>query len=179
MTHNKPEWLHRIEERLMKWAVPITIADPTLDDCPVVFANEAFCTLTGYSGDHVLGRNCRFLQGARTVSGDVEKLHEAVHTLKPISLALLNYRANGTEFHNLLYLEPIALRSGERLIAGCQFEFTPVTSAAGVHAHAEAVTSAMLMLDLAEDPRAAARHTNMQMRVDNSMLLIRSHLDRV
>lgn len=38
------------------------ISDPTLPDCPIVFASDAFLDLTGYTREEVLGRNCRFLQ---------------------------------------------------------------------------------------------------------------------
>ena len=38
------------------------ITDPLLPDNPIVFASQGFLTLTGYSLDQVLGRNCRFLQ---------------------------------------------------------------------------------------------------------------------
>lgn len=39
------------------------ITDPAKDDNPIVAVNAAFCQLTGYSKDEVLGRNCRFLSG--------------------------------------------------------------------------------------------------------------------
>jgi PAS domain-containing protein len=38
------------------------ISDPSLPDCPIVFASDAFLELTGYPREEVLGRNCRFLQ---------------------------------------------------------------------------------------------------------------------
>lgn len=38
------------------------ICDPSLPDCPIVFASDAFLELTGYPREEVLGRNCRFLQ---------------------------------------------------------------------------------------------------------------------
>ncbi len=41
----------------------ITIADPNLPDTPIIYANEAFLAMTGYSRDEVLGRNCRCAQG--------------------------------------------------------------------------------------------------------------------
>ena len=44
----------------------ITIADPNLPDCPLMYVNEAFCRMTGYDQDEILGRNCRFLQGPET-----------------------------------------------------------------------------------------------------------------
>jgi hypothetical protein len=37
-------------------------SDPTLPDCPIVFASDSFLELTGYAREEVLGRNCRFLQ---------------------------------------------------------------------------------------------------------------------
>lgn len=33
------------------------IADPTLPDCPIVFASDQFLALSGYSREEVLGRN--------------------------------------------------------------------------------------------------------------------------
>ena len=35
-------------------------------DCPIVYASDGFYELTGYSAAETIGRNCRFLQGART-----------------------------------------------------------------------------------------------------------------
>jgi len=45
------------------------ISDPTLPDCPIVFASDAFLELTEYSREEVLGRNCRFLQVGRLGAG--------------------------------------------------------------------------------------------------------------
>lgn len=42
--------------------MPMVITDPSQSDNPIVFCNEAFQALTGYSQDEVLGRNCRFLK---------------------------------------------------------------------------------------------------------------------
>lgn len=39
-----------------------TVSDPTLPDCPIVYASDGFLKMTGYSADEVLNRNCRFLQ---------------------------------------------------------------------------------------------------------------------
>jgi PAS domain S-box-containing protein len=41
----------------------VTLADPDLDDMPIVYANKAFEKMTGYSQEEILGHNCRFLQG--------------------------------------------------------------------------------------------------------------------
>lgn len=38
------------------------ISDPSIPDCPIVFASDSFCEMTGYDRYEILGRNCRFLQ---------------------------------------------------------------------------------------------------------------------
>ena len=40
----------------------ITIADCSRKDMPLIYANEAFARITGYSVSESLGKNCRFLQ---------------------------------------------------------------------------------------------------------------------
>ena len=45
--------------------MPMVVSDPQLPDNPIVFANQAFLDQTGYTAEEVIGRNCRFLQGAR------------------------------------------------------------------------------------------------------------------
>lgn len=40
---------------------PVVLADALVPDCPVVGASDSFATLSGYSREEVLGRNCRFL----------------------------------------------------------------------------------------------------------------------
>ncbi len=35
----------------------VTLADPDLEDMPVVYANKAFEKMTGYSNEDVVGRN--------------------------------------------------------------------------------------------------------------------------
>lgn len=41
----------------------ITLADPDLEDMPLVYANKAFEKMTGYAMEEVIGKNCRFMQG--------------------------------------------------------------------------------------------------------------------
>ncbi|KAG1667972.1 hypothetical protein FOA52_008344 [Chlamydomonas sp. UWO 241] len=74
---------------------------------PLVFASEGFYEMTGYGPDDVLGHNCRFLQGEGTDSKEVQKIRTAVAAAASVSVRLLNYRRDGTEFWNLLTLTPI------------------------------------------------------------------------
>ena len=56
----------------------ITIADPNLPDCPLMYVNEAFCRMTGYDQDEILGRNCRFLQGPETDKASLARIKVAM-----------------------------------------------------------------------------------------------------
>ena len=49
-------------------AVPMAmvLTDPRQDDNPITYVNGAFEEITLYSRKFAVGRNCRFLQGART-----------------------------------------------------------------------------------------------------------------
>ena len=55
--------LLRLKDRAMdNTKEGITIADCSLPDMPLIYANEAFARITGYSVAEALGKNCRFLQ---------------------------------------------------------------------------------------------------------------------
>lgn len=96
--------------------VNITIADMRRPDAPLAYVNPAFTETTGYALDEVVGRNCRFLQGAQTDPEAVAALRLAVEREMPIELDLLNYRKDGTPFDNHLKMAPVHDWSG-RLVA--------------------------------------------------------------
>ncbi|CAM9560811.1 unnamed protein product [Phaeothamnion confervicola] len=89
------------------------VTDPQLPDNPIVFASEGFCKNTGYAKEDIEGRNCRFLQGKETDPSDVEKIRKALDTETEISLCLLNYRKDGSVFHNQFFLCPLREASGK------------------------------------------------------------------
>ena len=56
--------------------MPMVVTDPTIDDNPIVYVNQSFIDLFGYSREEVLGRNYFFLTGPDT-DPEVEKLIRA------------------------------------------------------------------------------------------------------
>ncbi len=95
--------------------MPMILTDPRRPDNPIVFANKAFLDLTGYEEAEVVGRNCRFLQGARTDQEHVRQLRNAVAAHQPISLEILNYKRDGTPFWNAVFIGPVHNTDGELL----------------------------------------------------------------
>lgn len=85
----------------------VTITDPSRPDNPVVYANEGFCRLTGYTKEEILGQNCRILQGAETSQDTIAMIRDAVREVRPCFVEILNYRKDGKPFWNALSIAPI------------------------------------------------------------------------
>lgn len=90
------------------------ITDPSLHDNPIVYASDDFLTLTGYSQDEVLGRNCRFLQGTETCQDKVAQIRKAVTAGEDVSVTFVNYTSEGKPFWNSLFIA--ALRDADNNI---------------------------------------------------------------
>ncbi len=97
--------------RATRMAMIVTDAHQT--DNPIIFANDAFLSLTGYARDDVIGRNCRFLQGPDTDPDAVTLLRQAVAAGEDVSIDILNYRKDGSTFWNALYLSPVRNAAGQ------------------------------------------------------------------
>jgi PAS domain S-box-containing protein len=100
--------LHGPDYRLMASLVNaqqnFAVSDPSLPDNPIVYASDGFLTLTGYSREQVLGRNCRFLQGPDTDQRMVDVIRRGVAKGEDTSVCLLNYKADGTTFWNQFFV---------------------------------------------------------------------------
>ena len=90
----------------------IVITDPCRAGNPIVFVNQAFTDLTGYSSAEALGRNCRFLQGPSSDRRVISELREALARGHPIRREILNYRKDGTQFWTDLAISPTIDTSG-------------------------------------------------------------------
>lgn len=93
--------------------MPMIITNPRLPDNPVVFVNDAFCRLTNYAREEIIGRNCRFLQGEDTDPDTVARIGAAVRDVRSIEIDIRNYRKEGTPFWNRLLLAPVHDDAGQ------------------------------------------------------------------
>jgi len=103
----------------------VTLADPDLEDTPIVYANKAFERLTGYTQEDIIGYNCRFLQGEDREQDARFAIAEAVREHKAVEVTLRNYKKDGTLFHNRLKIVPLFDRK-QRVIyyLGVQYDIT-------------------------------------------------------
>ena len=104
---------HIFEQALNSANDGIVITDNRLPGNPIVFVNEAFENLTGYTKEEILNRNCRFLQGSDTNQLGLEVIRKATSEGKPCRVDLRNYRKEGTLFWNELSVAPICNQIGE------------------------------------------------------------------
>ncbi|MYZ41557.1 histidine kinase famiy protein [Schauerella aestuarii] len=96
-----------------KTRMPMTIVDARQVDYPIIFANDAFLEMTGYSEHEVIGRNCRFLQGPETDRRSVQVIRSALSENREMATEILNYRKDGSTFWNALFISPVYAPSGE------------------------------------------------------------------
>ncbi|QFU84152.1 bacterio-opsin activator domain-containing protein [Natronorubrum aibiense] len=92
--------------------VGITISDPDLEDNPLVYVNDAYQEMTGYSFDEVVGRNCRFLQGDDSSETAIAEMAAAIDEERPVTVELENYRKDGTSFWNEVTIAPVRDEDG-------------------------------------------------------------------
>ncbi|GAB2984458.1 hypothetical protein GCM10027049_22840 [Mucilaginibacter puniceus] len=85
----------------------VIITDQRLPDQPIIFCNTAFEKLTGYSREEILGHNCRFLQGNDRDQEAIKDVRECIAAGGTCTVALRNYRKDGTPFWNELALSPV------------------------------------------------------------------------
>lgn len=109
--------------------MPMIVTDPNQPDNPIIFCNAAFERLTGYSGNEVVGRNCRFLQGVDTSPDVVGRIRAAIDAGSDIAVDILNYKKNGQPFWNALFLSPVRDDANKIVyFFASQLDFTNVKS---------------------------------------------------
>ncbi len=91
----------------------ITEAEPC--DLPgprILYVNDAFEKMTGYTANEVIGRTPRILQGPRTSRAALDRIRKALAAWQPIREEMINYRKDGTAFTVDLSIVPIADPTG-------------------------------------------------------------------
>ena len=104
---NQQEWSAIKDRALAVAAEGITIADARLPGRPLIYVNEGFERLTGYTASDVLGRNCKFLQGAESDPDTIEDIRQALREDRDCTVEILNFRKDGSPFWNRLSITPV------------------------------------------------------------------------
>ncbi len=114
MNDREPSLEQTLKDRALDIASEgFAIVDLRLPHTPLIYVNEGFERLTGYSAREALGSNCRFLQGPDTDLQARDEIRRAVAERRECLVEILNYRKDGTPFWNRLSLTPVRDGAGE------------------------------------------------------------------
>lgn len=87
--------------------MPMLVTDAVLPGNPIIFANDAFLDLSGYSMGEVLGQEPHFMNGVDTDVAAVQQYEQAMMASREETVELLQYRKNGEPFRSMLYATPL------------------------------------------------------------------------
>jgi diguanylate cyclase (GGDEF)-like protein/PAS domain S-box-containing protein/putative nucleotidyltransferase with HDIG domain len=88
----------------------------------LLYVNSAFCRVTGYRSEEVLGRNPRFLQGPNTDPESQRALREAITAGKSVRQMILNYSKSGEELWFDMYITPVFLQGQLKYFLALQID---------------------------------------------------------
>lgn len=78
----------------------------------IVYVNDGFCEMTGYSREEVIGKTPRILQGPKTDEAVLDELRKQLKEGKSFFGQTVNYRKDGSEFVNQWDIHPLTDREG-------------------------------------------------------------------
>ncbi|MHA7855163.1 sensor domain-containing diguanylate cyclase [Marinobacter shengliensis] len=82
-------------------------------DRRIIYANPAFCNMTGYSLNDLLGQNPKMLQGPLTEQSVIDRMNAALKTSGSFNGSTINYRKNGRPYLVEWTISPVRGDSGE------------------------------------------------------------------
>ena len=93
-------------------SVLITDAQPGPMGPRIVYANPAFCEMTGYSATELLGQTPRILQGAQTSPEVLQTLRECLQANRFFRGSTVNYRKDGRPYTVEWNISPVKDEAG-------------------------------------------------------------------
>ncbi|MGB3403815.1 MAG: EAL domain-containing protein [Microcoleaceae cyanobacterium] len=109
---DEPHWLTHTLDNTTD-AIIITTSYLDYPGPEIVYVNQAFSEMTGYSREDVLGRTPRILQGPKTNRQVLQRLRRELTQGRVFQGTTINYRKDGTEYYNKWLIEPIRNAQGE------------------------------------------------------------------
>lgn len=103
------------ETALREASEPIMITDGELDQPGprITFVNPAFCAMSGYSAEELLGATPRILQGPGTERSAMDALRQKLVGGETVRIEALNYRKSGEPFYVAWQINPVRDANGK------------------------------------------------------------------
>jgi PAS domain S-box-containing protein len=94
-------------EAVRRTRMPMLVTDATLPGNPIVFANQSFVDLSGYTMNELLGQDPHFMNGEGTDPEAIRRYQAAIAQKRDETLEILQYRKDGTPFRAMLFASPV------------------------------------------------------------------------
>lgn len=109
------EYLRLLESVVTNATDAIIITEAGMISHPgpkIIYVNDAFCKMTGYSKDEIMGRTPRILQGQKTDSNKLNVLRSALEKKQTCEIEIINYRKTGEEYWVQMAIAPVIDNKG-------------------------------------------------------------------
>ena len=87
--------------------MPMVVTDATLPGNPIIFANEAFIKLSGYTFEELTGQDPHFMNGGGTDPETIRCYEEAMKEGRDENSEIVQYKKDGTPFRAMLFASPL------------------------------------------------------------------------
>lgn len=78
----------------------------------ITWVNDSVLALTGYNREELYGKTPKIFQTEKTAEVEIHRIHEAIHSVKPVKAEVLNRGKHGNEYWLELYIQPLFNRQG-------------------------------------------------------------------
>ncbi len=99
-------WLKRLG---VEFQTGFIVTNPQAEDNPIVYANKAFCEMSGYPLHEVVGRNGKFLHGSKTNQEVSRQIRQCIDAGRACVKEIINYRKDGMPFWVEITIQPISV----------------------------------------------------------------------
>jgi diguanylate cyclase (GGDEF)-like protein/PAS domain S-box-containing protein len=112
--YNHPQISHYLLHKAIAATLNgIMITNATQDDQPIIYVNEGFERMTGYTQAEVIEKSPNFLVGIDKNQEGLQKIYNTIQRKKSCCVTIRNHRKDGSLFWNEVSLSPVTDEQGQ------------------------------------------------------------------
>ncbi|KAL0963792.1 hypothetical protein UPYG_G00313640 [Umbra pygmaea] len=101
------------------------IANARVQNCAIIYCNDGFCEMTGYSRPDVMQKpcTCDFLHGEHTSTHDISQVAQALMGSEERKVEITYHRKDGTDFQCYTHIIPVKNEEGIVMLFILNFDY--------------------------------------------------------